>query len=121
MAIFVDGAKRYKLGFPPIHTRGAIGYLSRLCGSTYGLIVKSFAHNPDGQYVDKPQGDSRKSGDAIQIYNHYEGGSWRLLSLNVMRRPKHCAWSRADIRCGDAVSCRRKTGSHSSGIRVVIS
>jgi len=81
VAIFVDGAKRYKLGFPPIHTRGAIGYLSRLCGSTYGLIVKSFAHNPDGQYVDKPQGDSRKSGDAIQIYNHYEGGKLAFAEL----------------------------------------
>jgi len=81
VAIFVDGARRYKLGFPPAHTRGTIGYLSRLNSDTYGLIVKSFALNPDGQYVDKPQGDSRKSGDVIQIYNHYESGKMAFAEL----------------------------------------
>jgi hypothetical protein len=81
VAIFVDGARRYKLGFPPAHTRGAIGYLSRLCGTTYGLIVKSFAYNPAAQYVDKPSEDSRNSGDAVQIYNHYEGGAMAFAEL----------------------------------------
>ena len=81
MAIFVDGAQRYKLGFPPAHTRGIIGYLTRLSGNTYGLIVKSFFHNPAGQYVDKPPGDNRKNGDVIQIYNHYEGGKMAFAEL----------------------------------------
>ena len=81
VAIFVDGARRYKLGFPPAHTRGTIGYLSPLNSDTYGLIVKSFALNPDGQYVDKPPGDSRENGDVIQIYNHYEGGKMAFAEL----------------------------------------
>jgi len=81
VAIFVDGAKRYKLGFPSAHTRGTIGYLSRLNSGTYGLITKSFAYNSDGQYVDKPPGDSRESGDVIQIYNHYEGGKMAFAEL----------------------------------------
>ena len=81
VAIFVDGAKRYKLGLPPVHTCGTIGYLSPLRGSEYGLIIKSFAHDPEGQYVDKPQGDSRKSGDVIQIYNHSEGGKMAFAEL----------------------------------------
>jgi hypothetical protein len=81
VAIFVDGARRYKLGFPPAHTRGTIGYLTRLNGNAYGLIVKSFFHNPDGRYVDKPPGDSRENGDVIQIYNHYEGGKMAFAEL----------------------------------------
>jgi hypothetical protein len=81
VAIFVDGARRYKLGFPPAHTRGTIGYLSRLRDTKYGLIVNSFSSNPDGQYVDRPPGDSRNSGDVIQIYNHYEGGKMAFAEL----------------------------------------
>ena len=81
VAIFVDGARRYKLGFPPGHTLGIIGYLSRLSGSRYGLIVKSFAHNPAAHYVDKPLGESRNSGDVIQIYNHYEGGKMAFAEI----------------------------------------
>jgi hypothetical protein len=81
VAIFVDGARRFKIGFPPAHTRGTTGYLSQLSGGRYGLIITSFVHNPAGHYVDKPQGDSRDSGDVIQFYNHYEGGTMAFAEL----------------------------------------
>ena len=80
-AIFVDGARRYKLGFPPDRTRGAIGYLSKPCSDTYALTVKFFCNYPDGIYLDKPQGDRRNNGDVIQVYNHFEGGSMAFAEL----------------------------------------
>jgi len=81
VAIFVDGTKRYKLGFPPDYASGAIGYLSRFSAGTYGLVIKFFLNAPCTKYVDKPKSDPRENGDVIQVYNHFEGGAMAFAEL----------------------------------------
>lgn len=76
VSVFVDGNKRYKLGFPPSATTGRIGYISRFKNGEWYAIVKLFSIDPSGTYVDKPKDDSRKNGDCIQLYNH--GGEKKI-------------------------------------------
>lgn len=73
LSVFVDGEKRYKVGFPPDKTRGKIGYVPRIEEKYSYLILKSFPNLINGKYVDKPKDDLRSSGDVIQVYNHFEG------------------------------------------------
>ena len=81
--VYVDGARRYKLGFPPDKTRGKIAYISKLPGGTYYLILKSFKISDDAVYIDKPYGDQRENGDVIQIYNHSEGGDMAFAEIET--------------------------------------
>jgi hypothetical protein len=82
--VSVDGARRYKLGFPPDKVKGEIAYLSELPNGRYYLIMKFFEVFPNSIYVDKPYGDDKiKNGDAIQIYNHSEGGGMAFAELEA--------------------------------------
>ena len=81
--IFVDGARRYKLGFPPDNVNGKIAYFSQFNEEVHYLILKTFEISDDGKYVDKPHGDKRQNGDAIQIYNHSEGGDMGFAELEA--------------------------------------
>jgi hypothetical protein len=81
--IYVDGAKRYKLGFPPNKVLGKIAYLSKFKEDRYFLVVKSFEIDHDAIYVDKPYNSDRANGDVIQIYNHSEGGKLAFAELEA--------------------------------------
>jgi hypothetical protein len=73
ISVFVDGNRRYKLGFSPKVVTGRIGYISRLKRKEYYAIVKLFSVDPNGIYVDKPKENDRENGDVIQLYNHSKG------------------------------------------------
>jgi hypothetical protein len=56
----------YKAGFDPLTSIGRIGYLYS-DGMDRCLIVRNFAINPSGDYVDAPHNSSSPAGSAIQI------------------------------------------------------
>jgi hypothetical protein len=81
VSVFVDGNKRYKLGFSPKATAGRIGYISSLKNGEYYAIVKLFSIDPNGKYVDKSKDEGRQNGDVIQLYNHSEGKKMAFAEL----------------------------------------
>lgn len=81
--VYVDGARRYKLGFPPDKVLGKIAYVSKFNDDRYYFILKSFDIPENAVYVDKPYKDKRADGDVIQIYNHSEGGDMAFSELEI--------------------------------------
>jgi hypothetical protein len=81
VSVFMDGSRRYKLGFPPKAASGSVGYISRLKSGDWYAIVKLFSTDPGGKYVDMPKKGDRENGDVIQLYNHSEGKNMAFAEL----------------------------------------
>jgi hypothetical protein len=64
----MHAAGEQKIGIRALQTIGRIGYLYS-SGSTSNLIVRNFAVNPAGPYIDVPWGDHLDEGCAVQACN----------------------------------------------------
>ncbi len=73
-SFFIHGSQRYKVGLRPESTQGAISYLAKTKNGDYSLVFMEFPVMPEARYVDKPKGEQKTNGDAIQIYSHLEEG-----------------------------------------------
>lgn len=73
----------HKLGFRAVDTTGRIGYLYP-CGDKAALVVRNFAVNPSGEYVDVPWAETANLGFSAQTCNVNSGlGSFSELEYHV--------------------------------------
>ncbi len=73
----------HKLGVRAVATTGRVGYLHGV-GETRTLIVRNFAVNPSGDYIDAPWGDPDDLGYSTQACNVNSGlGSFSELEYHI--------------------------------------
>lgn len=67
--LHIDGRAQYKIGLRATTLRGRAGYLRPLGGGTWALVVRNFAVNPSGEYIDTPWDSPEELGYAFEAYN----------------------------------------------------
>ncbi len=76
-------AGAHKLSLRAVATTGRVGYLFAQ-GSQWSLIVRNFAVNPSGEYVDVPWTEPEDRGYSTQACNiHNELGSFNELEYHI--------------------------------------
>ncbi|MEW5980017.1 MAG: DUF6786 family protein [Acidobacteriota bacterium] len=65
----IDAKERHKISITAAASTGRVGYLRRLAGDTWSLIVRNITVNPSGPYIDVPWDSNDEAGYAIQCYN----------------------------------------------------
>jgi len=65
----IDGRAQCKIGLRAATLRGRAGYLRPLGGGSWALVVRSFAVNPSGEYIDVPWDSPEELGYAFEAYN----------------------------------------------------
>jgi hypothetical protein len=65
----LDGREQHKIGVRAAAVTGRAGYLRRVDAERSTLLVRSFAVNPSGEYVDAPWDAPDELGYAFQSYN----------------------------------------------------
>ena len=65
----IDGRAQYKIGLRAATLRSRAGYLRPLGGGSWALVVRNFAVNPSGEYIDTPWDSPEELGYAFEAYN----------------------------------------------------
>lgn len=65
----IDGQVQYKVGLRAASLTGRAGYLRSLGANSWGLVVRNFAVNPSGEYIDVPWDGPEELGYAFEAYN----------------------------------------------------
>jgi len=65
----IDARQRHKISIRAAASTGRAGYIRPLSDGSSSLIVRSFAVNPSGEYVDTPFDQIEETGYAVQCYN----------------------------------------------------
>lgn len=77
----VNGPPRYKIGVSAARCLGITGSIAALPDGSWQVIVKRFPWDPRAAYADRPKDEATSNGDAIQGYNHKEGGAMAFYEL----------------------------------------
>ncbi|MBK8051159.1 MAG: hypothetical protein IPK16_31090 [Anaerolineales bacterium] len=70
----ITGERRYKVGYPAVHTLGRIAYFNALSPDRSYLLVRCFFNNPSSHYADEPPTLPGRSGSSLHVYN--DGGGF---------------------------------------------
>lgn len=73
VAFQLDGLQQHKIALRAAYLAGRAGFLRELDAQHSSLLVRSFAVNPSGDYIDTPWEAPGETGYAFQSYN--DGGS----------------------------------------------
>lgn len=110
-------AGAHKLSLRAVATTGRVGYLFAQ-GSQWSLIVRNFAVNPSGEYVDVPWTEPEDRGYSTQACNiHNEVGSFNELDTTFLRSAEQAV--HGSVKTRHRFGPFAATGRPSSGWRTV--
>ncbi|MCM3659773.1 hypothetical protein M3148_02005 [Georgenia satyanarayanai] len=73
LATSLTGRDRFKIGVKAPHVFGRSGYVRRLAGDEYALLVRDFGNRAEAPYGEEPDFAPGVMGDSIHLYND-DGG-----------------------------------------------